>query len=85
MDDDDLDLPGDLEGGSSALAAGASGAGGEGEDEGYFVPPTKGQGPPANWANNSQLAMDHIVAGSFESACRLLHDQVLRHIIHKFF
>ncbi len=74
VDDDDLELPTDLDAGASALSAGA-GAGGD-EDEGYFVPPTKGQGPPANWANNSQLAMDHIVAGSFESACRILHDQV---------
>ena len=46
------------------------------EDSAYFVPPTKGQSPAHNWANNSQLAIDHIVAGSFESACRILHDQL---------
>lgn len=46
-----------------------------GDTEGYFVPPTKGQSPAQNWANNSTLAMDHIVAGQFESACRILHDQ----------
>lgn len=74
VDDEDLDLPADLDpGASSGLAAGEGGAG---EDDGYFVPPTKGSGPAQNWANNSQLAVDHIVAGSFESACRILHDQV---------
>ncbi len=77
--DDDLDLPADLEAPSGRSLSG--GGGGEGddaeEDSGYFVPPTKGAGPTQNWANNSQLVMDHIVAGSFESACRLLHDQVM--------
>ena len=71
MDDDDLDLPTDLEPASSSLATGETGN----DDDGYFVPPTKGQSPANNWANNSQLAMDHIVSGSFESACRILHDQ----------
>ena len=28
------------------------------------------------WANNSSCPVDHILAGTFESACRLLHDQV---------
>ncbi|GCC41723.1 hypothetical protein chiPu_0025899, partial [Chiloscyllium punctatum] len=28
------------------------------------------------WCNNSQLPADHLVAGSFETAARLLHDQV---------
>ena len=36
----------------------------------YFAPPTKGQSPAQNWTNNSSLPIDHIVAGSFESACR---------------
>lgn len=71
MDDDDLDLPADLEPSSSLTDR----AGGD-DDEGYFVPPTKGNSPAHNWANNSQLPVDHIVAGSFESACRLLHDQL---------
>ena len=43
-------------------------------DEGYFVAPTKGTNPRQIWANNSSLPMDHILAGTFESACRLLHD-----------
>lgn len=28
------------------------------------------------WCNNSKLPVDHILAGSFETAMRLLHDQV---------
>lgn len=28
------------------------------------------------WCNNSHLAVDHVLGGSFESAMRLLHDQV---------
>ena len=66
VDDDDLDLPTDLEPASNLTGTDRSG----GDDEGYFVPPTKGQSPAQNWANNSQHPVDHIVAGSFESACR---------------
>ena len=29
------------------------------------------------WVNNSKLPVDHILAGSFETAMRLLHDQVM--------
>ena len=29
-----------------------------------------------HWTNNSQLAGDHVAAGSFDTACRLLHDQL---------
>ena len=65
VDDDDLDLPTDLEPASNLTGTDRSG-----EDDGYFVPPTKGQSPAQNWANNSQHPVDHIVAGSFESACR---------------
>ena len=72
MDDEDLDLPTDLEPASKLNAGGEA----DDDDSGYFVAPTKGNSPAANWANNSQLPVDHIVAGSFESACRLLHDQV---------
>eukprot|EP00095_Tigriopus_kingsejongensis_P002882 maker-scaffold52_size450388-snap-gene-3.20 protein:Tk02882 transcript:maker-scaffold52_size450388-snap-gene-3.20-mRNA-1 annotation:"coatomer subunit alpha isoform 11" len=73
VDDGDLELPAELDGGTgSNVNTGATGD----EDEGYFAPPTKGQSPAQNWASNSALPVDHIVAGSFESACRLLHDQV---------
>lgn len=67
--DDDLELPPELE---ASLPAASANDG----DEGYFVAPTKGLSPCQVWANNSSLPMDHIVAGAFESACRLLHDQV---------
>ena len=52
------------------------GAGDQDADDAYFVAPTKGTNPCQMWANNSSLPIDHIVAGCFESACRLLHDQV---------
>ncbi|KAH9509800.1 hypothetical protein Btru_045233 [Bulinus truncatus] len=66
-DVEDLELPADLE--SNAAVTGA------GED-GYFVPPTKGTSQSQVWCNNSQLPVDHVLAGSFETAMRLLHDQV---------
>ena len=71
VDDDDLELPPDLD--PATGGGGAAAKGEDGEDEGYFAPPTKGQSPAQNWTNNSSLPIDHIVAGSFESACRLVH------------
>lgn len=44
--------------------------------ETYVHLPTRGPTPAVNWTKNSSLAIDHVLAGSFESACRLLHDQV---------
>ena len=38
--------------------------------------PVRGTAVTQNWTNNSPLAVDHILAGQVESACRLLHDQV---------
>lgn len=67
--DDDLDLPPELEGSVSA------GTGGSGED-GFFIPPPRGHPPTHGWTQRSQLAIDHVLAGAFESATRLLHDQV---------
>lgn len=64
--DDDLELPPDLDVGPAAPSG----------DEGYFVPPTKGTSQAQVWCNNSHLAVDHVLGGSFESAMRLLHDQV---------
>uniref|UniRef100_A0A2R5L8Q5 Coatomer subunit alpha n=1 Tax=Ornithodoros turicata TaxID=34597 RepID=A0A2R5L8Q5_9ACAR len=66
--DEDLELPPEL-----AEAGGPSAGAG---DEGYFVPPTRGVSQGQLWVNNSKLPVDHVLAGSFESACRLLHDQV---------
>ncbi|KAM7379705.1 hypothetical protein PAMP_005239 [Pampus punctatissimus] len=65
--EEDLDLPPELD-----LPVGAGG----GAEDGFFVPPTKGMSPTQMWCNNSQLPVDHILAGSFETAMRLLHDQV---------
>jgi len=63
--DEDLVLPPELE---STVVPGA--------DDGYFVPPTRGPSQLQVWVNNSQIPVDHILAGSFESAYRLLHEQV---------
>lgn len=65
--DEELELPADLDLGPVPSMGG---------EEGYFVPPTKGTSQTQVWCNNSQLPADHIRAGSFETAMRLLHDQV---------
>ncbi|XP_047126355.1 coatomer subunit alpha isoform X1 [Hydra vulgaris] len=62
--DDDLELPKDLD------IAPVSG----GED--FYVPPTKGNSQGQVWLSNSQLPMDHLAAGSFDSAARLLNEQL---------
>ncbi|CAG9862045.1 unnamed protein product [Phyllotreta striolata] len=47
------------------------------EAEGNFVHlPTQGPSALVTWTKNSQLVADHVAAGSFESAARLLHDQL---------
>lgn len=61
--DEDLDLP-------PVVDAAPTG------EEGYFIAPTKGVSQTLVWANNSQLPIDHVMAGSFESAFRLLKEQV---------
>ncbi|KAK6042602.1 hypothetical protein COOONC_19893, partial [Cooperia oncophora] len=40
------------------------------------VVPNRAQPPPSHWPANSRLVADHVAAGSFESALRLLHDQL---------
>ncbi|CAD5114426.1 DgyrCDS3559 [Dimorphilus gyrociliatus] len=67
-DDADIDLP-DMDLGDTEIGSGAG-------SEGFFVPPTKGTSQSQIWCNNSQLPVDHILAGSFETAARLLHDQI---------
>lgn len=64
VEDADLEIP-DL---GPAPAADAS--------DTYVHLPTQGPSQPLTWTKNSQLAADHISAGSFESASRLLHDQL---------
>jgi len=63
--DDDLELPADMDMGLPS-----------GEGDGYFVPPTKGTNPSQVWVNNSHLPGDHVAAGSFDSAARLLNEQL---------
>lgn len=42
----------------------------------FYAVPQRGQPPTFHWPNNSRLVADHVVAGSFESAARLLVDQL---------
>jgi len=69
--EDDIELPPDLDLVSSPTADES-----QGTDDGYFVAPVRGVPPTQHWCNNSSLAVDHVLAGNVESACRLLHDQV---------
>ena len=43
---------------------------------GQFAAIQKGLPAPARWVQNSNLAADHIAAGSFETAMRLLNNQI---------
>jgi len=70
VDDNELDIPADL-----IAATGADPSGGD-ESAGFFVAPTRGTSIAQAWCNNSKLPVDHVLAGSFETAMRLLHDQV---------
>lgn len=69
IDDNELDIPADLIAASSDIVSGD-------ENTGFFVAPTKGTSIAHTWCNNSKLPVDHVLAGSFETAMRLLHDQV---------
>lgn len=66
--DEDLELPEELV--SKMAATDISEAGGN------YEPPTRGLSRTQVWANNTNLVADHLRAGSFETACRLLNDQV---------
>jgi coatomer protein complex subunit alpha (xenin) len=66
IEDGDLDIPEDI----------VVPAANEADEDSYFVAPTKGMSQAQYWVNNSKLPVDHILAGSFETAMRLLHDQV---------
>jgi coatomer protein complex subunit alpha (xenin) len=69
VDDDELDIPSDLP------IADVTGSGADAE-QGFFVAPTRGQSLSQLWCNNSKLPVDHVLAGSFETAMRLLYDQI---------
>lgn len=62
--DDDLALPADVD---VKIPEG---------EENFFAPPSRGHPPTFHWPNNSRLVADHVAAGSFESAARLLSDQI---------
>lgn len=64
--DDEIELPEEL---ANKLAADKA-------DGDYFAAPTKGIPQTQIWTNGSLLAADHIRAGSFESAFRVLNEQV---------
>ncbi|GLV43141.1 Coat Protein (coatomer) alpha [Carabus blaptoides fortunei] len=64
--DEDLELPEEI----------VSAVSNSGNGDAYFIPPTRGVSQTFVWTTNSQLAADHAAAGSFETAFRLLHDQV---------
>ncbi|TKR92815.1 hypothetical protein L596_007393 [Steinernema carpocapsae] len=63
--DDDLALPADIDVGRGAI---------EGEE--FYSPPNRANPPSFHWTNNSRLVADHVAAGSFETAARLLADQL---------
>ncbi|XP_014218663.1 coatomer subunit alpha [Copidosoma floridanum] len=64
-DVEDVDLPTELESFNTPQS-----------NDNYFACPVKGIPVVQNWINNSQLAVDHVLAGSYESAFRLLHEQI---------
>ncbi|VDD80775.1 unnamed protein product [Mesocestoides corti] len=66
----DLDLPPDL---IDALPTPSSE---EKSSTSTFVEPSPGRSPASYWTDNSSLAVDHILAGSYAQAMRLLHQQV---------
>lgn len=65
--DEDLELPEEL---ISKMAATSA------SDSSHYEPPTRGLSQMQVWTNNTNLVADHIRAGSFETAFRLLNDQV---------
>eukprot|EP00123_Amoebidium_parasiticum_P013063 comp21742_c0_seq1/m.30782 comp21742_c0_seq1/g.30782 ORF comp21742_c0_seq1/g.30782 comp21742_c0_seq1/m.30782 type:complete len:1239 (-) comp21742_c0_seq1:244-3960(-) len=62
--DDDIDLPSDLLTDTKT------------EDGGFFTPPSRGTPYTQIWAANSNLAGEHVAAGSFDTAMQLLHSQI---------
>ena len=45
----------------------------------YYVPPTRGNSQSQVWCTNSQVPIDHIVAGSFDSAARVRLSSLVLH------
>merc|ERR1719361_3306276 len=59
--EDDIEIPPDME--ATPVKEDVSG----GQDDGYFVAPVRGAPPTQHWCSNSQLPVDHILAGNVES------------------
>lgn len=51
-------------------------------DDNYFVAPVLGNSHGHYWVKNSKLVVDHVLAGSFDSAFRLLNEQVSLYGMH---
>jgi coatomer protein complex subunit alpha (xenin) len=68
LDDDDLDL-----GSDDDEPSGGGGGGGGGS---FFAAPSAGPNAGTLWTKNSSLAADHVAAGSFETAMKLLNRQI---------
>jgi len=66
LEDEDLKL--DLEKATDIIGSGSA--------ESYFVPPTQGTSVAELWQRNSKLPSDHVLAGAFESAMRILHQEL---------
>lgn len=64
--DEDLELPEEL---ASKIAQ-------DSKDGNYYAAPTKGVPQSQIWVNGSLMAADHIRAGSFETAFKILNEQV---------
>ncbi|VDP10190.1 unnamed protein product [Soboliphyme baturini] len=66
----DIELPPDLleSAGSGTLKGGGGGA--------LYVPPSMGQPPTYRWTNQSRLPVEFVLAASFDSAFRLLNQQI---------
>eukprot|EP01043_Picozoa_sp_COSAG02_P031635 COSAG02_NODE_2074_length_9929_cov_698.467955_7_plen_342_part_00 len=45
-------------------------------DGGYYVPPTSGESAGEKWSKSSSLVAEHVAGGSFETAMRLLKEQL---------
>lgn len=67
VEDEDLELPPEL---ATKMASAKL------SDDAGFDCPNRGVSQTQYWANNSNLAVDHIRAGAYDSAFRLMNDQV---------
>ncbi len=76
-DTDELDL-GDIAPAATTQASASSGKAEEADSSssGIFVAPSVGVSKPTYWSQGSTLAADHVAAGAYEQAMRLLNRQI---------